>query len=127
MQANRSRDTEPEMAVRRLLHKRGLRYRVCIAPDPKIRRRADIVFTRHRIAVFIDGCFWHGCPDHGRKTFNRNVDYWSTKIATNIARDQDTNETLRQAGWTVLRFWEHQDVTTVVQTIVEAVVLSRLA
>src|SRR4051812_11803342 len=81
MQANRSRDTRPELAVRRLLHSQGLRYRVAIAPEPGLRRKADIVFTRTRVAVFIDGCFWHGCPEHGRSVFQHNIDYWPDKIA----------------------------------------------
>jgi DNA mismatch endonuclease (patch repair protein) len=121
MQANRSRDTKPEMAVRRLLHKRGLRYRVGIAPIPDVRRRADVVFSKARVAIFVDGCFWHGCPEHGRKSFNHNVDYWPTKIESNIARDKDTNARLQAAGWTVLRFWEHQSADVVVQAIVDVI------
>lgn len=125
MQANRSRDTKPEMAVRRQLHKRGLRYRVGIAPIPDVRRLADIVFTKARIAIFIDGCFWHGCPEHGRKSFNHNTDYWPTKIASNVARDHDTNARLREAGWTVLRFWEHQEAGVVAQAIVDVIITDR--
>ncbi len=117
MQANRSRDTRPELEVRRALHRLGLRYRVAIAPEPGLRRRADIVFTRARVAVFIDGCFWHGCPKHGRSTFNHNVEYWSAKIAANVARDADTNTKLYAAGWQVLRYWEHEDVEDVVEEI----------
>lgn len=117
MQAIRSRDTRPEMAIRRALHRLGLRYRVAIAPEPSLRRRADIVFTKARVAVFIDGCFWHGCPTHGRKRFNHNVDYWPAKIKTNMARDRDTTEQLRQAGWTVMRFWEHEEEKKVVEAI----------
>lgn len=117
MQANRSRDTKPELRVRRALHALGLRYRVGIAPDPGLRRRADIVFTRARVAVFIDGCFWHGCPEHGRSRFNHNADYWPDKIAGNIARDADTTERLQIAGWHVLRYWEHEDVDLVVEDI----------
>jgi DNA mismatch endonuclease, patch repair protein len=109
------------MVIRRALHRLGLRYRVAIAPEPGLRRRADIVFMKARVAVFIDGCFWHGCPVHGRKTFNHNVDYWPSKIATNMARDQDTTEKLRRAGWTVMRFWEHEDQTDVVEAIRYAV------
>lgn len=124
MQAIRSRDTQPELLVRRALHGAGFRYRVGIAPEPGLRRRADIVFIRARVAVFIDGCFWHGCPEHGRFTFNHNVEYWPTKISKNIARDKDTNRQLRLAGWLVLRFWEHEDVTSVVEVIRRAV-LSR--
>lgn len=121
MQANRSRDTKPEMAVRQQLHRLGLRYRVAIAPIPEIRRRADIVFTKARVAIFIDGCFWHGCPEHGRTTFNHNADYWPNKIATNIVRDKDTNSRLREAGWTVMRFWEHEEANAVVEAIRDAV------
>ena len=117
MQANRHRDTGPELAVRRLLHARGLRYRVAIAPLQGFRRRADIVFTRQRIAVFIDGCFWHGCPVHGRTSFNRNVDYWPDKIAGNKARDIETTLRLTEAGWHVLRFWEHESSEEVAESI----------
>lgn len=123
MQANRSRDTQPELDIRRALHRLGLRYRVAIAPVPGLRRRADIVFTRARVAVFIDGCFWHGCPAHGRSTFNHNAGYWSVKIATNVARDADTNAQLGQAGWRVLRYWEHENAEDVAADI-RRVVLS---
>lgn len=117
MQANRSRDTKPELEVRRALHRLGLRYRVAVAPEPGLRRRADIVFTRARVAVFIDGCFWHGCPQHGRRSFNHNADYWPAKISANVARDVDTTERLREAGWLVLRFWEHEDAASAVERI----------
>lgn len=121
MQANRRRDTVPELAVRRLLHARGYRYRVDFALLPGLRRSADIVFTRSRVSIFIDGCFWHGCPNHGRSSFAHNVDYWPAKIAGNMARDADTNSRLTAAGWTVLRFWEHEPAESVVAQIVEAV------
>lgn len=121
MQANRSRDTRPELEVRRRLHRLGLRYRVAMAPEAGLRRRADIVFTRARIAVFIDGCFWHGCPEHGRLNFNYNADYWPAKIAANVARDADTNARLKDAGWTVLRFWEHEDATDVAENVQRAI------
>jgi DNA mismatch endonuclease (patch repair protein) len=124
MQANRSRDTQPELAVRRALHRLGFRYRVAIAPVPGLRRRADIIFTKRRVAVFIDGCFWHGCSVHGRTSFNHNADYWPSKIAANIARDKDTTEQLRRAGWTVMRFWEHEDPHEVVEAIRNAVTVS---
>lgn len=125
MQANRSRDTKPELAVRRLLHARGFRYRVAAAPVAALRRRADIVFTKQRIAVFIDGCFWHGCAEHGRKSFRHNVDYWPAKIATNMARDLDTTARLSEAGWRVLRFWEHEPPAEVASAIATAVVEER--
>jgi DNA mismatch endonuclease (patch repair protein) len=120
MQANRRRDTEPELAVRRLLHAHGRRFRVDLYPEPALRRRADIVFTRQRVAVFIDGCFWHGCPEHGRRTFGANADYWPGKIAGNIARDSDTNGRLSDAGWRVMRFWEHERPDAVVSVIEQA-------
>lgn len=121
MQANRSQNTKPELEVRRALHRLGLRYRVGIAPESSLRRRADIVFTRTRIAVFIDGCFWHGCPVHGRSSFNHNAEYWPAKIAANVARDADTNAQLVQAGWRVLRYWEHENADEVATAIQRAV------
>ena len=121
MQANRRRDTAPELAVRRLLHARGHRYRVDFAPLAGLRRRADIVFTKARVSVFIDGCFWHGCPEHGRSGFAHNVDYWPQKIAGNIARDADTNSRLAAEGWTVLRFWEHETAEAVVSQIEDVI------
>lgn len=120
MQGNRSRDTKPELAVRQLLYANGLRYRVSHAPEPGIRRRADIVFVRQRVAVFIDGCFWHGCPEHGRRHFNRNVEYWPAKIAANRERDEDTNRRLEEAGWLVLRYWEHESPPKVAAAIIAA-------
>lgn len=107
MQAIRSRDTKPERLIRSLLHAQGLRYRVAAKPLPSLRRTADIVFRPSKLAVFIDGCYWHGCPEHyvSPKT---NPGYWSDKVARNMARDRDTDEKLRAAGWTVLRFWEHE-------------------
>lgn len=106
MQAIRSRDTKPEQLIRRLVHAHGLRYRVCTRPLPDLRRTADMVFRPAKVAVFIDGCYWHGCPGHyvPPKT---NSGYWSEKVARNMARDRDTDERLKEAGWTVLRFWEH--------------------
>lgn len=121
MQANRSRDTAPELAVRRLLYAAGLRYRVATQPLPSLRRRADIVFTRQHVAVFIDGCFWHGCPEHGRRQFRHNVDYWPGKIERNRSRDVDTTELLRLAGWQVLRFWEHEQPGDVARAILAVV------
>ncbi|GHF99589.1 very short patch repair endonuclease [Streptomyces filamentosus] len=107
MQAIRSRDTKPEQLVRRLLHAQGLRYRVAARPLPELRRTADIVFRPVKVAVFIDGCYWHGCPEHYVAP-RTNPGYWSGKVAGNMARDSDTDQRLRDAGWTVLRFWEHE-------------------
>jgi DNA mismatch endonuclease, patch repair protein len=102
------RDTAAELRVRSELHSRGLRFRVDRAPISGVRRRADVVFTRRRVAVFIDGCFWHGCPDHGTWP-KHNADWWREKINANVRRDRDTNSRLEEAGWTVVRIWEHED------------------
>jgi DNA mismatch endonuclease (patch repair protein) len=107
MQATRRRDTGPEMALRRELHRRGLRYRVDAPVLPGLRRRADLVFTRARVAVFVDGCFWHGCPQHCTSA-KSNAAFWAAKITANQARDADTTRRLREAGWTVVRIWEHE-------------------
>jgi DNA mismatch endonuclease (patch repair protein) len=106
MQATPRRDTPPELALRSALHKLGFRFRVDW-PLPDTRRRADLAFVSARVAVFVDGCFWHGCPAHGTWP-KANAAWWRAKILTNIKRDRDTNERLRVAGWRVLRFWEHQ-------------------
>lgn len=107
MQAIRSRDTTPERRIRQLVHAQGLRYRVSTRPLPALRRTADMVFGPAKVAVFIDGCYWHGCPEHYVPP-RTNSGYWSDKVARNIARDRDTDEKLTQAGWLVLRFWEHE-------------------
>lgn len=119
MQGNRSRDTKPELAVRRLLHAQGFRYRVNARPLTSLPRTADIVFTRAKVAVFIDGCYWHGCPLHYRAPAS-NIDYWTAKLARNLARDGATSEALRLAGWTVLRFWAHEDPVLVAREIADA-------
>ncbi|MRX44506.1 DNA mismatch endonuclease Vsr [Agromyces sp. Q22] len=116
MVANRSRDTSPEKAVRSLLHARGLRYRVHTRPVVALPRTADIVFTRRRIAVFIDGCFWHVCPEHGHIPHS-NVEYWEPKLRGNQLRDRETDDALRDAGWSVLRFWEHESPDAVADAI----------
>lgn len=108
MQGNRSRDTGPEMLLRRLLHAKGLRYRVAARPLPEVARTADLVFRPARVAVFVDGCFWHRCPDHGT-TPKSNADYWLPKLERNVARDRETDALLVQAGWRVIRIWEHED------------------
>ncbi|MFE8006354.1 very short patch repair endonuclease [Streptomyces sp. NPDC057418] len=120
MQAIRSRDTKPEQLIRRLVHANGLRYRVAAQPLPGLRRTADLVFRPAKVAVFIDGCYWHGCPEHyvPPKT---NSGYWSDKVARNMARDRDTDQRLTQAGWLVLRFWEHQDSDACALSIVNTV------
>src|SRR3954447_11275941 len=108
MQSNRGRDTKPELALRRELHRRGLRYFVNRRPLVDVRRTADLLFPRARVAVFLDGCFWHGCPEH-HTVAKRNATYWARKVERNRARDRQTDELLRAQGWTVVRIWEHED------------------
>lgn len=120
MQGNRSRDTKPETRVRSLVHGSGLRYRVAQRPLPGLRRTADLVFRPTQVAVFIDGCYWHGCPEH-YKTPKTNSDYWKVKIARNRERDRETDELLAEAGWLVLRYWEHDPADEVATAIEEAV------
>ena len=126
MLGNRNRDTEPEKAIRSLVHAAGLRYRVCARPLPNLRRTADLVFRPAKVAVFIDGCYWHGCPQHyvPPKT---NPQYWSGKIARNVARDRDTDERLSAVGWVVLRFWEHEPPHECMLRIVSTVSACRAA
>lgn len=113
-----TRDTPAELAIRRNLHARGLRYRVDYRPEPGIRRKADVVFTRAKVAVFVDGCFWHDCPEHGSAP-KANADWWREKLATNVRRDRDTDERLCAAGWTVVRVWEHEPPALAADLIVE--------
>lgn len=108
MGGNRRRDTKPELALRRELHRRGFRYRVDSRPLPTLMRRADLVFPRERVAVFVDGCFWHRCPNHGTSP-RSNSQYWSVKLDRNAARDKETDSVLTSAGWRVVRVWEHED------------------
>lgn len=110
MQGNKSRDTKPELALRRAVHALGLRYRVSMRPLPKVRRTADLVFTKAKVAVFMDGCFWHGCPEHHTKSAT-NAAYWADKVERNRERDAETDRLLREAGWSVIRVWEHEDPT----------------
>jgi DNA mismatch endonuclease (patch repair protein) len=100
------------MALRRELHRRGLRFRVDFRfdMDGLRRRRADLAFTRRRVAVFVDGCFWHVCPEHATAP-RANGAWWAAKLAGNVARDRDTDARLAEAGWTVVRVWEHESVT----------------
>ncbi|MFE7504376.1 very short patch repair endonuclease [Promicromonospora sp. NPDC057488] len=106
MSRARRRDTAPEVALRRELHARGLRYRVAYPVPGQRRRTIDIAFTRVKVAVFVDGCFWHGCPEHGTKP-RSNSAWWQEKFAANAARDADTDRALAELGWQVLRVWEH--------------------
>jgi DNA mismatch endonuclease (patch repair protein) len=125
MLGNRNRDTSPELALRSLVHAAGLRYRVAAKPLPKMRRTADLVFRPSRVAVFVDGCYWHGCPQHFvlPKT---NPDYWREKIGRNMARDSETDERLKAEGWLALRFWEHEPAEQCAAAVWEAVTSRRL-
>src|SRR3712207_6371224 len=109
MSVVRRRDTGPEVALRRALHAYGLRFRVDVRPTPRLRGRADIVFTRRRVAVYVDGCFWHACPQHGVLP-KSNVEWWRQKLAATAQRDRRADEVLRDEGWRVVRVWEHEDV-----------------
>ena len=120
MQANRGRDTTPELAVRRLVHAAGLRYRVDARPLARVNRRADLVFARAKVAVFIDGCFWHGCPEH-HTVARTNAEFWAEKVARNRERDAETVRLLTSGGWTVIRAWEHEEPAAVAERIVAAV------
>jgi DNA mismatch endonuclease (patch repair protein) len=116
MSVLRRRDNGPEMAVRRLLHAAGLRYRVSWPVPGQRRRTIDIAFTRARLAVYIDGCFWHGCPLHATSP-KANRRWWADKIAANRARDADVTAQLQGLGWTVMRFWEHEAPEDVVAAV----------
>lgn len=119
MQRQRRRDTKPELALRRALHARCWRFRIDIAPLPGLRRRADIVFTRRQVAVYVDGCFWHNCPTHGTIPKN-NRDWWIAKLRANAERDRDTVDRLNEAGWTTLRLWAHTSVDDAVRSVEQA-------
>ncbi|MBV7698736.1 very short patch repair endonuclease [Streptomyces sp. TRM70350] len=114
-----SRDTAPEIAVRRLLHAAGLRYRVNVPVPGMPRRTIDIVFPKAKIAIFLDGCFWHGCPQHATQP-KANAEWWRTKLAKNLARDRETTAHLEAEGWTVLRFWEHDSPEKVALSVTQA-------
>jgi DNA mismatch endonuclease (patch repair protein) len=126
MIGNRSRDTAPERALRSALHRLGLRFRVDARPVATIPRRADVVLRGDRVAVFLDGCFWHGCPDHFRPP-TAHADYWAAKIAANRARDAGTDALLRAAGWRVVRAWEHESTNAAARRILATLVELREA
>jgi DNA mismatch endonuclease (patch repair protein) len=120
MLSNRNRDTQPEMALRSAVHALGLRYRVCAQPLPGLRRTADLVFRRAKVAVFLDGCFWHGCPQH-HSAAKINSRFWADKVATNRDRDRDTDRRLVAAGWLSIRVWEHEDAGEAAQRVCDVV------
>lgn len=123
--ATRGRDTRPELRVRSALHRLGYRFRVCLRPLPDLRRSADIVFPRLKIAVFVDGCFWHGCPEHYSQP-RTNTEYWANKIGRNVQRDRDTDARLEDAGWRVIRLWEHVAPTAAAHAVAAVVDEQRL-
>lgn len=120
MRSNKGRDTKPELRLRRLLHAQGLRFRVQQRLLPGSRRTADLVFKGPKVAVFVDGCFWHGCPSHHRPS-NTNATFWRDKVEENRARDRDTDRRLTEAGWRVVRVWEHEDVASAVERVTRAI------
>lgn len=121
MQAIRRTDTKPELALRKALHGKGYRYRKDFRLDlaPGARVRPDIVFTARKVAIFVDGCFWHSCPEHGRKP-RVNDDYWGPKLARTVDRDRAADLALRGAGWRVVRIWEHVSLDDAVVVVEEA-------
>jgi DNA mismatch endonuclease, patch repair protein len=128
MRANRRTDTKPELALRHALHRLGYRYRKDFRLDLDSGRRVrpDIVFTARKVAVFVDGCFWHACPEHGSKP-KANEWYWSPKLVKNVERDRMNDAALILAGWTVVRLWEHVPVDEAIATVVMALAASREA
>ena len=120
LQRQRIRDTAPELALRRELHRRGLRYRVDVPLLGPRRGRADILFTRTRLAVMVDGCFWHRCPEHGLAP-RGNAEWWRQKLDRNVARDRQTDAAVSALGWTVLRVWEHESPSAAADRIEEIV------
>ena len=123
MQRQRTRDTQPELAVRRELHRRGLRYRVDRRVADGVRSRADIVFGPAMVAVFVDDCFWHGCPVHGSIPAN-NREWWLGKLSSTVERDRRVATALEVEGWAALRVWEHEELESAADRV-EKLVMSR--
>jgi DNA mismatch endonuclease (patch repair protein) len=118
--------TRPEAQLRSVLHRAGLRFRKNVRPTKSIKCRPDIVFPRDRVAVFVDGCFWHGCPEHFHAP-RTNTRYWGAKIARNMARDRRNDDELSRAGWEVIRIWEHEDVECAAWLVRAALMERRVA
>ena len=123
MQQQPSWNTKPELRLRKELHARGLRFRIHRRLLPGSRRTTDIAFGPSRVAVYVDGCFWHGCPEHYRPP-SENPGYWHPKIANNRRRDHETDEALGSLGWLVIRAWEHDDFDAIADRV-ELAVLKR--
>jgi DNA mismatch endonuclease, patch repair protein len=124
MQGNAAPDTGPEARLRSALHRTGLRFRKHVRPAASVRCRPDVVFPTEHVAVFVDGCFWRGCPEHFRPP-STNSEYWDPKIALNQARDRRNEEALAAAGWTVIRVWEHEEPEAAAQRVRSQVVKRR--
>lgn len=122
MKAVRRRDTKPEKVLRSELHARGLRFKIDAPPEPGLRGRADVVFPRARIAIYVDGCFWHSCPEHATIP-KANREWWEAKLAANVERDKRVTRDLTDRGWQVLRIWEHSDMPTTAAQIAELYLL----
>ena len=119
MRRQRRKDTGPEIQLRRALHRLGYRFRVNYPVPERRRRTIDIAFTRAKVAVFVNGCFWHACPEHGSWPQANSV-WWREKLTKNSARDTDTDECLEAAGWTVVRVWEHSSLNEAVEQVLAA-------
>jgi DNA mismatch endonuclease (patch repair protein) len=126
MKATRRRDTPAEIRLRQGLHRLGLRYRVDVRPLDSLKTRADVAFRGARVAVFVDGCFWHSCPEHSSVP-QTNRDWWIVKLAGNRARDERATRALEDAGWLVLRFWAHEDMSRAAERVEAAVRLRQKA
>lgn len=120
MRGNRNAETKPEVALRSALFRRGLRFRKNVRAEKDVRCRVDVVFPREKVAVFVDGCFWHSCPKHGNRP-SANSNYWHAKLARNVERDRENDRALLSAGWTVVRVWEHEPAANAAKRI-EAIV-----
>lgn len=125
MQGNKRRDTKPEVALRSALHAAGLRFRKDYRLDlDGVRFRPDVVFTRNKVAVFVDGCFWHSCPSHGTRPA-RNANYWLPKLERNVERDRKQDAALAASGWQSVRIWEHESIAEAVQRVIAAAAPTR--
>jgi DNA mismatch endonuclease, patch repair protein len=126
MRRVRRRDTRPEVSLRSLVHRLGLRYAIDVRPLEKLGRTADIVFRSAKIAVFVDGCFWHGCPLHATWP-KHNKAWWRAKILRNRSRDRETDDALTRQAWVSIRVWEHEDLKVVAHKIARLVRRRRIA
>lgn len=121
MKAAKPTDTAPELAIRSVLTQKGLSFQIDEKPIDNLNRKADIIFRPVKVAVFVDGCFWHGCPIHGTKA-KANAEFWASKIKQNQERDLDTTRRLEASGWKVIRVWEHENPEEVSQKIYDIVI-----